>query len=75
MTTQWATMAEMAERLGLSIGKFKEMLQDGAIPRDAYFQHGRTYRFHVDRVENGLLGETSGEQLEFDFGSEEGSEQ
>jgi excisionase family DNA binding protein len=51
MTQQWVTMAEMAERLGLSIGKFKEMLRSGAIQKDAYFQHGRTYRFNVDRVE------------------------
>jgi excisionase family DNA binding protein len=75
MTQQWVTMAEMATRLGLSIGKFKEMLHSGAIPKDAYFQHGRTYRFHVDRVERGLVGSTSNEQLEFDFGAAEGDTQ
>jgi excisionase family DNA binding protein len=75
MTQQWITMAEMAEHLGLSIGKFKEMLRSGAIPKDAYFQHGRTYRFSVDRVENGLLGSTPNEQLEFDFGTTEGTDE
>jgi excisionase family DNA binding protein len=68
-------MAEMAEHLGLSIGKFKEMLRSGAIPKDAYFQHGRTYRFNVDRVENGLLGSTPNEQLEFDFSPTEGTDE
>jgi len=75
MTQQWITMAEMAEHLGLSIGKFKEMLRSGAIPKDAYFQHGRTYRFNVDRVENGLLGSTPNEQLEFDFSPTEGTDE
>ncbi len=75
MTQQWITMAEMAEHLGLSIGKFKEMLRSGAIPKDAYFQHGRTYRFNVDRVENGLLGSTPNEQLEFDFSTTEGTDE
>jgi excisionase family DNA binding protein len=74
MTPQWVTMADMAERLGLSIGKFKEMLRSGAIPTDAYFQHGRTYRFNVDRVEHGLLGSTPNEQLEFDFSATEGTD-
>ena len=68
-------MADMADHLGLSIGKFKEMLQSGAIPKDAYFQHGRTYRFSVDRVERGLVGSASNEQLEFDFGTTEGDTQ
>ena len=74
-TSKWLTMAEMAERLGLSNGKFKEMLQSGAIPRNAYFQHGRTYRFDPARVEEGLLSTNSCEQLEFDFDGNEGSEQ
>lgn len=75
MTPQWITMAEMANHLGLSIGKFKEMLQSGAIPKDAYFQHGRTYRFNVDRVERGLVGSAPNEQLEFDFGTTEGNDE
>lgn len=75
MTQQWITMADMADHLGLSIGKFKEMLNSGAIPRDGYFQHGRTYRFNVDRVEKGLVGSTPNEQLEFDFGTTEGTDE
>lgn len=73
MTEKWVTMTEMSDHLGLSIGKFKEMLQSGAIAKDAYFQHGRTYRFNIDRVERGLVGSSSNEeQLEFDFGTAEG---
>lgn len=75
MTQQWITMADMADHLGLSIGKFKEMLHGGAIPKDAYFQHGRTYRFNVDRVERGLVGSQPNEQLEFDFGTAEGDDE
>jgi len=75
MTQPWRTMSDMADHLGLSIGKFKEMLHSGAIPKDAYFQHGRTYRFNVDRVERGLVGSASNEQLEFDFGTTEGDSQ
>ena len=73
--SQWLTMADMATHLGLSIGKFKEMLHSGMISKDAYFQHGRTYRFNVDRVERGLVGSTSNEQLEFDFGTAEGTDE
>lgn len=75
MTAKWVTMADMAGHLGLSTGKFKEMLQSGSIPEDAYFQHGRTYRFNVDRVERGLLGSTSSQQLEFNFDVTEDTEQ
>lgn len=72
--SDWVSMNDMAEHLSLSIGKFKEMLHSGAIPRDAYFQHGRTYRFNVARVERGLLSIDDG-QLEFDFGSAEGAKE
>jgi len=76
MTARWITMTEMATHLGLSHGKFKEMLQSGAIPQDAYFQHGRTYRFNIDRVERGLVGPSPDEnQLEFDFSDAEGDYQ
>ena len=75
MKPQWITMSDMATYLGLSIGKFKELLHSGAIPKDAYFQHGRTYRFNIDRVERGLLGSTPNQQLEFDFGTTEGNDE
>lgn len=75
MKPQWMTMSDMATHLGLSIGKFKELLQSGAIPKDAYFQHGRTYRFNIDRVERGLLGSNPNQQLEFDFGATEGTDE
>lgn len=52
----YMTTAELAEHLSVSTAKVKEMMETGAIPEDTYFKHERTYRFHVNRVENFLLG-------------------
>jgi hypothetical protein len=71
----YLTTAELAEHLSVSTAKIKEMMETGAIPEDTYFKHERTYRFHVARVENFLLGLPSSEQqaaaeiqLELDLG-------
>lgn len=78
----YLTTAELAEHLSVSTAKVKEMMETGAIPEDTYFKHERTYRFHVTRVENFLLGLPSSElhapepqsqaavQLELDLGEE-----
>ncbi|HEY7824239.1 MAG TPA: helix-turn-helix domain-containing protein [Acidimicrobiia bacterium] len=69
----YMTTAELAEHLSVSTAKVKEMMETGAIPDTAYFKHERTYRFHVKRVENHLLGYESlpegvEVQTDMDFG-------
>jgi len=63
----YMTTAELAEHLTVSISKLKEMIASGAIPSDTYFRHGRTYRFHVERVEESLLDAKKPSQLELDL--------
>lgn len=63
----YMTTAELAEHLTVSISKLKEMISEGAIPPETYFKHGRTYRFHVERVEQHLLSEKKPSQLELDL--------
>jgi hypothetical protein len=76
----YMTTAELAEHLSVSTAKVKEMMETGAIPEDTYFKHERTYRFHVSRVENYLLGLPTAEpehptevQPELDLGDQETS--
>lgn len=75
----YLTTEELAEHLSVSPAKVKEMMDTGAIPPDTYFKHKRTYRFHVRRVENFLLGceDMPGGaelQMELDFGEQETSQ-
>jgi hypothetical protein len=76
----YMTTAELADHLSVSTAKVKEMMETGAIPEDTYFKHERTYRFHVARVENFLLGlpdpapePTAAVQMEMDFGDHDKS--
>ena len=58
MTTdppQYMTTQGMADHLGVSLSKLKELVSTGAIPDTAFFRHQRTYRFNVARVEAALL--------------------
>ena len=72
----YLTTEELAAHLSVSPTKVKEMMETGAIPPDTYFKHRRTYRFHVARVENYLLGcepmpEGVEVQLSLDLGEED----
>lgn len=73
---RYMTMMELADHLSVSTVKVKEMVDDGGIPDNTYFKHGRTYRFNVARVEAYLLGcddlpEGVEIQTTMDFGDEE----
>lgn len=70
--SKYKSISELCEHLGVSIPKLKEMVADGTVPSNTYFQHGRTYRFDVDAVENALLHNQNAEPTQLSFDFEEG---
>lgn len=70
-TPKYLSTSDLAAHLNISFSKVGDMLRSGAIPKDMYWKHGRTYRFDYKRIEQHLLDSEFGEkdpvQLELPF--------
>jgi excisionase family DNA binding protein len=70
-TKKYLSTSDLAEYLNISLSKVNDMVRTGAIPKDMYWQHNRTYRFDCRRIEQHLLdsefAQSDDEQLELPF--------
>ncbi len=69
---KYLSTSDLAAYLNISLTKLGDMVRSGAIPKDMYWQHNRTYRFDCRRVEQHLLDSEFGpepdpNQSEFNF--------
>ena len=68
-TPKYLSTSDLAAYLNISFSKVGDMLRSGAIPKDMYWKHGRTYRFDHKRIEQYLL------DSEFGKDGEDGAEE